>query len=91
MGYTWIKKKNLPYARKLGICIYLNYQKLTFFFFIEMEVNFYVLYAVKMGKFFFFFGSVCVCGDVYAGVGRGGGDTGKGGKIPALFFFLSFF
>lgn len=59
-----------------------------------MEVNFYVLYAVKMGKFFFFFWEcVCVrvCGDVYAGVGRGGGILGKEGKyLHCFFFFLSF-
>lgn len=48
---------------------------------------------LRWENFFFFWECVCVrvCGDVYAGVGRGGGDTGKGGKIPALFFFLSFF
>lgn len=93
MGYTWIKKKNLPYARKLGICIYLNYQKLTFFFFIEMEVNFYVLYAVKMGKFFFFLG-VCVCACVWGCIcwcRAGGGVLGKEGKyLHCFFFFLSF-
>lgn len=53
-----------------------------------MEVNFHALYAVKIGNFCPFFGCVCVHGgDMYAERE----DTGKGGKIPALFFFfLSF-
>lgn len=56
-----------------------------------MEVNFYVLYAVKMGKFFFFLG-VCVCAGMYMLVsGGGGGILGKEGKyLHCFFFFLSF-
>lgn len=58
-----------------------------------MEVNFYVLYAVKMGKFFFFLGvCVCVrvCGDVYAGVGRGGGYWERRENTCIVFFSFSF-